>query len=44
VKMAIEFKNRGGAGPDTNERLAPAKDEGRDLRLILDLHRQLRMF
>jgi hypothetical protein len=43
-KMASEFKNRVGAGPVTNERLAPAKDEGSDRRLILDLDRQLRMF
>jgi hypothetical protein len=43
-KMASEFKNRGRARPVTNERLAPVKDEGRDRRLILDLHRQLRMF
>jgi hypothetical protein len=42
-KMANEFKNRDGAKPVTNERLATSKDEGRGRRLILDLDRQLRM-
>jgi len=42
-KMASEFKNRDGARPVTNERLATSKDEGRGRRLILDLDRQLRM-
>jgi hypothetical protein len=42
-KMANEFKNRDGAKPVKNERLATSKDEGCGRRLILDLDRQLRM-
>jgi hypothetical protein len=42
--MASKFKNWEGAKPVTNERLAPANYEGCELRLILDLDRQLRVF